>query len=121
MKRWYHIMAHGIGPPQSGGQAYEAEIFNINDEVLVFDSINKMRDFLDSINMLMATSDRMLGNKLPFVILEIQSSGSDKMLSEWITEEWYIYSKKDKMYLNVGNVNSDEVIDIYNEINEEYL
>jgi hypothetical protein len=121
MKRWYHIMAHGIGPPKEKGQAYEAEIFNVEDEVLVFDSIIKMRDFLDGINLLMVDTDKMLGRTLPFVILEIQSCSSDKMLSEWITEEWYIYSKKDRVYINIGQAESKDIIDIYNELNGECI
>ena len=115
-------MAHGIGQPKNNKQAYEAEIFNINNEVLVFDTIDKMRSFIDSMNILFVDTGRMLGHTLPFVILEIQSTGSDSMLSEWITEEWYVYSRRDKMYVNIGYTdNVDTIIDIYNELNEEYI
>ena len=95
-KRWYHILAHGIGPNTKNGQEYESEIFNINGDIVAFDSLSKMNDFMDETNKILSAGGRILGKKLPFVLLQIQST-PNKINSEVVTEEWYVYSLGDSV------------------------
>ena len=120
-EKWYQILAHGIGPTNNyGKQEYEAEIFNIDGDYMVFDTIEKMRDFMDNINIFTAFRGMVLGKKLPFVILEIQSI-PPIIGAEATTEEWYIYNTSQSMYVGVGNMSINEAIDTYNSLNEDQI
>lgn len=122
-KRWYQILAHGVGPPNnSGSQKYESEIFNIQGDYLIFDSIDKMRTFIDTINIFLINEKKVLGRTLPFVLLEIQSIPTKIIIDpEPITEEWYVYDIGQNIYVNVGFMNINEAIDTYNSFNQELL
>lgn len=119
-KIWYHIVAHGIGPPGENGQPYESEILSIDDELVIYDDIEDMRSFMDNINIFVATKGRVLGKTLPFVILEIQAT-EGRMNTGTESIEWYVYSMKNKIYINIGVGDPDKAIDAYNELNEGYI
>lgn len=119
-KIWYHIVAHGIGPPGEKGQPYESEILSVDDELVVYDDIEEMRSFMDNINIFVATKGRVLGKTLPFVILEVQATES-RMHTETESIEWYVYSMKNKIYINIGAADPTKAIDVYNEFNKEYI
>ena len=118
-KRWYQILAHGVGVPnKKGKQKYESETLNVDGEYVVFDDIKKIRAFIDSINIFISITGRILGKVLPFVILEIQSI-LPKMYAEVTTEEWYIFDSTKSIYKNVGMMSISEAIDIYNNFNKQ--
>lgn len=120
-KRWYQILAHGVGPPDhKGKQQYESEVFNIEGDYVVFDNIVKMRAFIDNMNILISSGGTVLGKRLPFVILEIQST-PPKLNAEATTEEWYVYNMSHGVYINVGNMGITEAIDTYNSFNKELI